>query len=750
MSTRRHLSWRARQGSQRFKDGSRRAAVTCWGDFINPRLVPIKITFFLIMGATQCVAPFTTLLLKALGLTVQETGFIYTIGPLIPVIAPFIAGVIADKVGNFRGILVITVALSGFVALMNVGIPPARTTPTYSDKLSLSVTCDTGFVLTPIKPKRNIADCIFYNQTVTIPNVSARKCGYLCSDPAVEYPPLILRKVKKVQVMQTFNSTLYHMCELQYGKNSQKCFRMNLNKSRSYENMPKFFQIHNLVLHLSAIDPENPFIPVDNFTMSSREVRSFECSAGRVPKKVMIPKIIISDEEEEKLPTVPKSVECRFHCEANIPHNLTCEENELSIEHNVALSFWLFVTANVLSKFFIGLTYTLFEVAVVAILKEYGYDYGLQRIYGSIGGMVFAPLSGFFIDHFGQGEHYTDYYVMFVFYCVLKIVCAVILVKVDLRFKVPARSICNNMSNIFSNLEILFLIGIVFIAGMCYGFIEHFLPWHLGELGASNWFIGLLTSVASISALPFLAFSGAISKKFGNIQSISFGLVCYSIRCIGYSLIQDYYWCVPFETLEGITTGLLVATTIIYGAQLSCDTNVATVQGILAAFHYGFGKSIGSLLGGFLMENLEPKFAFQIFSGISLTSGFCYYLLGKLIILPRQARMLKQRQEVMNMSITTISRKEHKKMSNADLQTAISASKKDEFKRRDKYPPAGKLSPHLANTSEAESERKNETDTKETEVLDETQMTDLPPDDTMLSFDESFADIDETQPKEGK
>lgn len=63
-------------------------------------LVYIKLKF--VPTATQCVAPFTTLLLKALGLTVQETGFIYTIGPLIPVIAPFIAGVIADKVGNFR------------------------------------------------------------------------------------------------------------------------------------------------------------------------------------------------------------------------------------------------------------------------------------------------------------------------------------------------------------------------------------------------------------------------------------------------------------------------------------------------------------------------------------------------------------------------------------------------------------------------------------------------------------------------
>lgn len=115
----------------------------------------------------------------------------------------------------------------------------------------------------------------------------------------------------------------------------------------------------------------------------------------------------------------------------------------------------------------------------------------------------------------------------------------------------------------------------------------------------------------------------------------------------------------------------------------------------------------------------------------------------------------------MNMSITTISRKEHKQMSNPYLPTAISTSKKDESKKRDKYLPAGKSSPSLANTAEAERrERKNESPKevgeegqgymKENDDLDETQMTDLPPDDTMLSFDESFVKKEETQQKENK
>ncbi|MPC40618.1 hypothetical protein E2C01_034181 [Portunus trituberculatus] len=50
MSTRRHLSWRARQGGERLRQESRKAAVSCWQDFLTLRLVPLKITFFVIMG----------------------------------------------------------------------------------------------------------------------------------------------------------------------------------------------------------------------------------------------------------------------------------------------------------------------------------------------------------------------------------------------------------------------------------------------------------------------------------------------------------------------------------------------------------------------------------------------------------------------------------------------------------------------------------------------------------------------------
>ena len=40
----------------------------------------------------------------------------------------------------------------------------------------------------------------------------------------------------------------------------------------------------------------------------------------------------------------------------------------------------------------------LFEGAVVAIIKSDGGDYGLQKLFGTAGGILFGPLAGILID----------------------------------------------------------------------------------------------------------------------------------------------------------------------------------------------------------------------------------------------------------------------------------------------------------------------------------------------------------------
>lgn len=56
-----------------------------------------------------------------------------------------------------------------------------------------------------------------------------------------------------------------------------------------------------------------------------------------------------------------------------------------------------------------GTAFAMFEGAVIAILREQKADYGLQRIYGSIGAMISSPLSGMLIDYASKDKEYTDF-----------------------------------------------------------------------------------------------------------------------------------------------------------------------------------------------------------------------------------------------------------------------------------------------------------------------------------------------------
>ena len=56
-----------------------------------------------------------------------------------------------------------------------------------------------------------------------------------------------------------------------------------------------------------------------------------------------------------------------------------------------------------------GTAFAMFEDAVVAILREQKADYGLQRVFANVGGMISSPISGILMDYASKGKGYTDF-----------------------------------------------------------------------------------------------------------------------------------------------------------------------------------------------------------------------------------------------------------------------------------------------------------------------------------------------------
>ena len=100
---------------------------------------------------------------------------------------------------------------------------------------------------------------------------------------------------------------------------------------------------------------------------------------------------------------------CSKRCVLTAPRSQICGNKETIVEFNVSLTFWAYFAIRVFIGIISGTAFAMYEGAVIAILREHKADYGLQRIYGSIGGMISSPLSGMLIDYASQGKGYTDF-----------------------------------------------------------------------------------------------------------------------------------------------------------------------------------------------------------------------------------------------------------------------------------------------------------------------------------------------------
>ena len=96
--------------------------------------------------------------------------------------------------------------------------------------------------------------------------------------------------------------------------------------------------------------------------------------------------------------------------------------------------FWYYLAIRVLLDVLRASSLMLFEGAVVSIIKQHGGDYGLQKLFGTFGAVIFGPLSGLLID-FGQG-HSKAYVGVIILYFCLRTLTALVILNLDLNFKV--------------------------------------------------------------------------------------------------------------------------------------------------------------------------------------------------------------------------------------------------------------------------------------------------------------------------
>ena len=132
-------------------------------------------------------------------------------------------------------------------------------------------------------------------------------------------------------------------------------------------------------------------------------------------------------------------------------------------------------------------------------------------------------------------KNYNDdqpnYYVPFFGHDVFLVICISTIYFIDMDLKLPKSSGLKGVKQIFSTLNIMAFLVVIFLLGNCFGFVETYLFLYLkDEMGAPMKLLGLTVTIGALVSIPFLYFGDWIVEKMGNENVFITAFMAYAIR----------------------------------------------------------------------------------------------------------------------------------------------------------------------------------------------------------------------------
>lgn len=117
----------------------------------------------------------------------------------------------------------------------------------------------------------------------------------------------------------------------------------------------------------------------------------------------------------------------------------------------------------------------------------------------------------------------------------------------------------------------------------------------------------------------------------------------YGVRYLGYSYTNCAWYAFPFEALEVFTFALLQVASAKFVKDNAPAGCLATLTGITGGAHFGFGKGVGGLVGGVIIEvTKSTKMAFYYFGLVSFGCGGLYGIVVNILRIVKRSSKVKR------------------------------------------------------------------------------------------------------------
>jgi len=306
-------------------------------------------------------------------------------------------------------------------------------------------------------------------------------------------------------------------------------------------------------------------------------------------------------------------------------------------------SLWAYIALRAIIDVLRASSCMMFEGAVMITIKQLGGDYGLQKLFGTFGAIIWGPVSGQIIDMASKSTGRENYAPVFWTFFAMRLICAALILKLNLSFKQPAKKVFKNLWKLILKPHIFMFLVVFFICGSVWGFLESYLFWFLEDLGSTKLTMGLSLAVGTIAGVPLTIGSAFIIGRLGNNNVIVLALALYCLRLLGYSFINSPMESLFFEVLKPFGNSLLMIAAMTYAKNNADISTMASLEGVMGALYFGVGKALGSLVGGLAIEEIGVRNTFRCFSLGSFVAASVYLCFT--LLYGRRMRIAKEGEE---------------------------------------------------------------------------------------------------------
>ncbi|GIY42697.1 major facilitator superfamily domain-containing protein 6 [Caerostris extrusa] len=304
--------------------------------------------------------------------------------------------------------------------------------------------------------------------------------------------------------------------------------------------------------------------------------------------------------------------------------NLTETQN---INDFYTYQFWLFALFTSAGMTCTSALFTLSDTACCESIQKTGAEFGRQRLWGAISWGVICPIGGLLND-------YTDdYLASWILMAIMSALTLWNISKLDLLKPQFSQNILKDFGRVFKSKEFLIFEFAVLLNGIATGFVWFYLMLFLITIGGSRFLLGIAQTVQCFGGeIPCMFFSGWLINKLGHFNVLTLSLLCYCIRFVWYSFLQDPWLVLPVECLHGITYGMLYTAVASYAKLNAKPGTEATTQSVLFTTHEGLGAGLGCVLAGIgfdLLGGHETFFRASLFSGCGAVVSIFLHLCAR-------------------------------------------------------------------------------------------------------------------------